>query len=114
MAVTSPTDLPCYLEEPHAPHDCCAVEGAEPHLHCPGVPERETPSERIERTWEEYGHAASAALDALHAGAVPGTAYDAGRDAYQRGRARWRAEHPKEAVERGCDCLRVEHPEVRP
>ncbi len=30
-------DTPCYGKEPHAPHDCCAMEGAGPHLHCPGI-----------------------------------------------------------------------------
>ena len=56
----------------------------------PSVPPAETPREKAERLWEAEGYAAAAdaAADAAAADA------DAAHAAFQRGKARWKKEHP--------------------
>jgi len=51
----------------------------------------ETPEEKALRLWEEYWDAAAAAYAAADAAAA---AADAAAAAFQRGKARWKKEHP--------------------
>ncbi len=102
-------------------HSFSAPEKAE-EASRPSVSAPETPAERLVRLWEEYGYlatarasaadyavacaaaaeardnAAHAAADLAHAGA------DLANDAYERGVARWRAEHPPRGAPMREDC----------
>jgi hypothetical protein len=70
----------------------------------PSVPPAETPSEKAERLWKAAGYAyaayaaaadaAAAADDAADAYAAADADSDAAHAAFQRGKARWKKEHP--------------------
>ena len=70
----------------------------------PSVPPAETPREKAERLWKAAGYAYAAdaaAADAAYAAAAADAAAadadadaDAAHAAFQRGKARWKKEHP--------------------